>query len=87
MAKKAGCIKVYNTDGKACSDKDGKTCSTTSLEELCFITGKKIGLPYNAYASGQGSFETEKECLDKCEQQYGGKFEQFGGDCFSKVAK
>ena len=87
MSKRAGCIAVYNPGEKACSDKAGKTCSTESLADLCVITGKKIDLPYFEYASGQGSFATMQACKDKCEQQYGGKFKKFGGECFSKVAE
>ena len=87
MAGKGGCIKAYYpTPKKVCSGKDGKTCSTSSLEDLCIKVGKKAGIPFNSFSSGVGTFKNEKDCLKKCEKEYGGKFKQFGGECFGMVS-
>ena len=88
MAGKGACINAYNpTPEKVCSGSDGGTCSTESLEDLCFKVGKKIGIPLNRYSSGLGTFKTEEACRKACEKEYGGKFKQFGGECYGVVSK
>jgi len=86
MTGKGGCINAYNpTPDKVCSGKDGKICSTLSLEDLCYKVGEETGKNYNRYSSGLGTFKTRDACMDACKKEYGGKFEKFGGKCFKKV--
>lgn len=88
MAGKGACINAYNpTPDKICSGKDGKTCSTSSLEDLCIKVGQKIGIPFNQFSSGLGTFKSEAACLQKCEKEYGGKYKKFGGECLGTVSK
>lgn len=89
MAGKGGCIHAYNpTPDQVCSGKgDNKVCSTASLEDLCIKVGAKKGKPFNRFSSGLGTFKTEAECLQACNKEYGGKFVQFGGECFGTVSK
>lgn len=85
MAGKGGCINAYNpTPEKVCS---GKICSTSSLEDLCIKVGDQIGIPFNRFSSGLGTFKSEAACLQQCEKEYGGKFKQFGGECYGVVSK
>jgi len=74
MAFEAGCLAVYKVGNKSCSDKSGTTCST-NIESLCNSSG------YSLFASGQGTFSSPSNCRTTCDQQYGGKFAQFGGVC------
>ncbi|WP_133470136.1 hypothetical protein [Paraglaciecola marina] len=89
MAGKGACINAYNpTANQVCSGSgENKVCSTQSLEDLCIKVGTKVGIPFNQFSSGLGTFESESQCLQSCNKEYGGAFVKFGGECFGTVSK
>ena len=83
----AGCINIHSVEGgRGCTGPDDSTCAN-SHEDLCKAAGAKIGVPFEVFASGLGTFATPGECVAACEKSYGeADWGEFGNRCAGIVS-
>ncbi len=79
-----GCHQYYTKGKLLCSDSKGNICTSTSREDLCIKTGKAVGIAFNAWSSGWGTFDSLASCLEKCGRD---SVVKFGGKCHELVIK
>ena len=79
-----GCHQYFKKGEQWCSEAAGKICidSNGTREELCIKTGKSIGVPFNRWSSGWGTFNSKEACLEKCNRK---SVVGFGGKCHGLV--
>lgn len=87
MASVAGCINVnLPDDSTACSGPDNADCAN-NLALLCQKVAARTATPFDQYASGQGTFATEAQCLMRCEKEYGeANWGRYGSKCLGAVS-
>lgn len=81
----AGCVgfRVEDNGNTACS---GANCAD-SLALLCRQVGAEVGVPFEWWASGNGTFSGMDQCIAKCENGYGeANWGQYGSKCLGAVA-
>lgn len=82
----AGCINVrLVSNDEACSGPGDSSCSD-SMQGLCQAVGKQLGIPFDEFSSGLGTFESVDACVAACDKSYGKAWAQYGRKCLGLVS-
>lgn len=73
-----GCHQYFKKGTQLCADAAGEICTSNSREELCQKVGEKVGIPYQYWSSGWGTFPSLGRCMQKCGRD---SVKNFGGKC------
>nr|WP_320134759.1 hypothetical protein [uncultured Amphritea sp.] len=84
----AGCINIRQmSEHELCSGPNDINCSSTHTQDLCLKVGQRIGVPFEEFSSGLGTFSNAQACIAKCEQNYGNAWDpKFGRKCLGLVS-
>ncbi len=84
----AGCINVSGLDNNTpCTGENGNQICAQDMFELCQKVGKKTGALFDEYSSGMGYNASMKQCIAKCENNYGeANWGQYGRKCLGAVS-